>query len=63
MKFTQAVVFVKSAERAKVLSEYLANQGIESKSFVGKMKSTDREDLYTSFKRKDVRLIVCTDIF
>ena len=63
LKFTQAVVFVKNYDRAQTLVDYLTQNGVECKSFIGKMKSQDRDDLYKAFKRKDVRVIVCTDIF
>ncbi|CAL5978680.1 DEAD-box_helicase [Hexamita inflata] len=63
LKFTQAVVFTKSVERANVLSEFLNGQAIACKAFVGRMSNDKREELYRAFKKKDVRIIVCTDIF
>ena len=63
LKFTQAVLFTKSVERANVLTDYLTSLAIECKTFVGRMTNEKREELYRAFKRKDVRIIVCTDIF
>lgn len=63
LKFTQAVVFCKTSDRASALADHLSSEGIENRSFIGRMPNHVREELYRAFKRKDVRVIVCTDVF
>lgn len=63
LNYTQAVVFTSHISRAKVLAEYLNENGIDCKHFVGKMNNKEREDLYRQFKKKEFRVVVCTDIF
>lgn len=46
LKFTQAVIFCKTTERAVMLGEYLSNLAITCKTFVGRMKPNEREELY-----------------
>lgn len=63
LKFTQAVIFCRTVDRANALSEYLNSEGVENRAFVSRMSNASREELYRAFKKKDVRVIVCTDIF
>ena len=56
-------MFTSHISRAKMLAEFLNESGIECKHFVGKMNNKEREELYRQFKKKEFRVVVCTDIF
>jgi ATP-dependent RNA helicase UAP56/SUB2 len=63
LEFNQAVVFVKSPQRAKLLNALLVKEKFPSICTYGKMEQTERIAKYKQFKNFDARIMVATNLF
>lgn len=63
LHYTQAVVFASATHRAAALAKYLRDQGHQCDAFYSRLPGKKRDLLYKSFKNRDARLLVATDVF
>lgn len=56
------LVFVSSKQLADELRDRLAKEGFQTDSMHGSRSQTDRDSVFASFKRGDIKLLVATDV-
>jgi ATP-dependent RNA helicase UAP56/SUB2 len=63
LEFNQVVIFVKSVQRAKALTELLRECKFPATCIHSAMPQQERIAVYSEFKAFKQRLMVCTDLF
>lgn len=63
LEFNQVVIFVRSSQRAKALSELLCECSFPAMEMHAKMPQEERIQKYKQFKNFEKRILVSTDIF
>merc|ERR1711988_1533998 len=63
LEFNQVIIFVKSPERAKTLSQLLCDCNFPSIATYGRLKQEERIEKYKNFKNFEKRILVSTDMY
>jgi len=63
LEFNQVMIFVKTVERCKVLTEVLQKSNFPAMAIHARLDQKERLDRYNKFKENKVRILVSTDIW